>query len=233
VLVNGRLSIALTTRIAPFVGAVQESWESFPDFKSTVDTLGHRSFLSDPAIIFQGNAKIAHPKAAIYLPDTSNYYLGSSGPAQVYDGEKGVGLVSTGPQPLPDFIESASITFFTPLGSFGGYWGAGTDFLYDPEVIKFQFFDANDLQIGMDSVVYTRSHLIDESQMIFWGDGQLQWAGWQFDVPMKRVVFGGGAIVADFLQANPIPEPSSLAVVFAAGITAPFYRRSRLDRAIA
>ncbi|MEX2093742.1 MAG: hypothetical protein WD971_13745 [Pirellulales bacterium] len=197
-------------RVEPFFGAMQESWESFPNFKSTVDTLGHRTFLSQPTSVFQGNAIFAHPKAGIYEPNTANYYLGSSGPAQVFDGDKGVGLASTGPQVLPEFIESASITFLSPITSFGGYWGAGTDYLYDPEIIEFQFFDANDNRIGIDAVVYTRSFLVNEDQMIFWGDGELQWIGWQFDVPMKRVVFGGGAIVADFLQANPVPEPSSL-----------------------
>ncbi len=219
ILVSGRLSKAAMTRVEPFLGAIQESWESFPNFNSTLDSLGHRSFLSQPTSVFQSNAIFAHPKAGIYERNSALYNLGSSGPAQSYDGEKGVGLDSTGPQILPEYVESASINFSNPLTEFGGYWGAATDYLFDPEIIEFEFFDSHENLIGVDEVVYTRSHLIDENQMIYWGDGQLQWAGWQFDVPMKRVVFGGGFIVADFLQANPIPEPASLALLFVAVVS--------------
>ena len=221
------------TRVAPFTGEMQESWESFPNSNSTLDTLGHRSFLTESTSVFQGNAIFAHPKAGIYEPHVANFNLGSSGPAQSYDGNKGVGLESTGPLIGPGYVEPASITFSTPLIAFGGYWGAATDYLFDPEIIEFQFFDEQENIIGVEDVVYTRSYLVDESQMIFWGDGQLQWAGWQFDVPMKRVVFGGGSIVTDFLQANRIPEPSTLALlVWTAGslLIAKPGQRQRVDR---
>ena len=217
---------AVSSRIEPFVGSFQESWESFPNFRSTLETLGHKSFLTGQVSVLNGLATISHPKMGIYEPDNANYYLGSSGPAQTAHGQKGVGLEVTGPQILPEYIEPASITFVTPISAFGGYWGAGTDYLYDPEVIEFQFFDTAGNLVGADAWPYTRSFLIDESQMVYWGDGKLQWSGWQFDVPVQRVVFGGGAIVADYLQASPIPEPSSLVVIYLAiGISAGFIHR--------
>jgi hypothetical protein len=204
---------AASTRVEPFLGAIQESWESFPNFRSTLETLGHKSFLTGPMPIFNGMATISHPKMAIYEPGSANYNLGSSGDAQIAHGHKGLGLEVTGPQILPEYIEPASISFDQPVFSFGGYWAAGTDYLFDPEVIEFQFFDTSGNFVGSDEWPYSRSFQINEDQMIYWGDGELQWIGWEFFVPVQHIVFGGGAVVADFLQANPVPEPSSVALV--------------------
>jgi hypothetical protein len=204
---------AASTRIEPFIGAVQESWESFPNVNSTLETQGQRTYLHGPIRIFQEFGTILHPKMGIYEPGSANYRLGSSGNAQVADGEKGMGLAVTGPQINPEFIEPASITFDRPVISFGAYWAAGTDDLFDPEVIEFKFYNAAETLVGTDTWSYSRSFLINEPEMIFSGDGLLQWLGWQFFIPIKRIEFGGGAIVADFLQANPIPEPSSVALI--------------------
>jgi hypothetical protein len=219
-ILNAKLHAA-STRIEPFIGALQESWESFPNVNSTLETEGQRTFLHGPIRIFQDFATILHPRMGIYEPGSANYRLGSSGNAQVADGEKGIGLAVTGPQILPEFIEAASITFDMPLISFGGYWAAGTDYLFDPEVIEFKFYDAAGTLVGTDTWPYSRSFLINEPEMIFSGDGQLQWLGWQFFIPIKRIEFGGGAIVADFLQADAIPEPSTLvAIALLASLTA-------------
>jgi hypothetical protein len=213
-------SHAAIIRVEPFMGSVQESWEAYPNFNATVDTLGQRSYLSGSVSILAGTATISHPRMGIFEPRSANYSLGSSGSSQIAEGRKGIGLDFTGPQVLPQYVESASITFSTPLSTFGGYWGAATDYLFDPEVIEFRFYDVAGNLVGTDEKPYTRSHLINEAEMIYWGDGQLEWAGWQFITPVKRIEFGGGFIVADFLQANPIPEPSALALSLVASLIA-------------
>jgi hypothetical protein len=200
------------TRIEPFSGDIQESWESFENFRSTVDTLGYRTFLSGPMPIFGGFASIDHPQFAVYEPHVANANLVTSGKAQTADGVRGLGLMSSGSQILPEHVEFAAITFSHPITAIGGYWGAATDYLYDPEVMAFQFFDSTGHMLATDEKPYTRSFLISEAQMVFWGDGMLEWVGWHFEVPVKKVSFGGGFIVADYLQANPIPEPRSLSL---------------------
>jgi hypothetical protein len=213
VLFSGSDIRAALTRIQRFTGGLQESFEGFSNFNSTVDDLGHRYFLSGTTPLFEGQATITHPLVGIFEPTSADYSLGTSGKSQITDGRKGLGLGSTGPQVLPEFVEPASITFVTPLSSFGGYWGAGTDYLFDPQVIEFQFFNTLGVSIGSDEVPYSRSFLIDEGKMIYSGDGELQWMGWQFDVPVQRIVFRGGFVVADFLQADVIPEPATIVLL--------------------
>jgi hypothetical protein len=212
-------------RVEPFSGALQESWEAFESYRPA-DGIGPDVFLENPTQVFAGFAFLSHPKIAIYEVNSgSGAYLGSSGQAQAAHGIKGTGLGSTGPI-LPEYVESASITFARPLESFGGYWGAYTAYLFDPEIIEFQFFDAADNLVGSDARPYTRSFLLSEEKMIFEADGKLLWAGWQFDAPVKRITFGGGFIVADFLQANPIPEPALAALLIAGALCiAPIRRR--------
>jgi hypothetical protein len=217
------------TRVEPFSGEYQESWESFPNFDENDDLTGN-DFFPSPTAIFGGLASIAHPAAGVYEVNSgAQANLLTSGYAQAADGQKGFALASTGPQILPQFVQPAAINFSIPVTSFGGYWGAATDYLFDPEVIEFQFFGAMGNLLGRDDIPYTRSFLIDESSMVYFGDGQLQWAGWQFYEPVTRVVFSGGFVVGDYLQANPVPEPVSsvmfVLMIFSSACTRPLRER--------
>lgn len=226
-LAAARNADAAQTRIEPFIGKSVEDFEAFANFNATIDTLGHRSFLTGITQIFSGQARISHPQIGIYEPAVANYNLGTSGDAQVANGQKGFGLGTVGPQILPEYVEFATIDFSEPAHQFGGYWGAATDYLFfDPEVIEFEFYDVAGNLVGTDERPYTRSFLIDEGQMIYFGDGEMLWTGWQFDVPVQRIVFGGGFIVADYLQANFVPEPSACALLSSwFGFVALTYRR--------
>ncbi|MFC1880653.1 PEP-CTERM sorting domain-containing protein [Thermodesulfobacteriota bacterium] len=186
------------TTTSQFTGSLQESWESFPNFNTGP------SFLSEPAAIMGGAASIFSSSALgnsmrIYEPGPANWALGLSGFAQVADGDKGMATATD---------EQINILFTTPVTEFGSYWAASTSFggIFppDPATINLDFYDLFDSLIGSASFTYGSGS----------GDGVLAWHGWNSSTPIKKIAFqntfDGVTIAVDSLQANPVPEPTTM-----------------------
>jgi len=58
-------------------------------------------------------------------------------------------------------------------------------------------------------------------------DGVLEWHGWSSTIPIKRLTYTEDFVVVDGLQANVVPEPSSL-ILLATGSLLLLHRRSAL-----
>ena len=189
------------TEIGPFVGELTEDWESFvhpnPEGEAPL-------FLSNPTAIMGGAAMISGPAMAIYDTFRHAFSLGSSGGAQVADGEQGMGFNQRN--------GTATLIFETPMRQFGSYWGAATTsnppFGSDPSLVEVRFYDELELLIGTSSFLYTRS-----AAQGYLVDGLLAWYGWRFGVPVKTVTYTGDYVVVDGMQADLIPEPSSLVLL--------------------
>ena len=184
-------ALAAVIPVGPFVGDLQESWESFPNFWDDPD-----HFMDDPSPIFGGAAEISSAYMVVYEPPDYGFSLGYYGEAQVIDGTKGHGL-DTWP------ASSATIDFDEPVLQFGGYWGAGDIDGYPTVPITFDFYDENADLIDSVTVQYG-----DDT-----GQGTLIWLGWSSDVGIETVVYAGNLVANDYLQATLVPEPASLALL--------------------
>ena len=181
--------------VGPFVGVLQESWESFAN--------GHPV---GPLTIMGGNATFSSTHYMIYEPGVYSFGLGTSGMAQTADGAKGMG----------QHAESglANIVFSAPVSSFGGYFGAATlnPTYPDPAIINFEFFDVSGASIDTSSLSYTRSAQ---------GYGLLTCFGVVSSVPIGSLSLTGVYPVNDYLQADPasmIPAPGAI-VLGSIGVT--------------
>jgi hypothetical protein len=183
-----RANSPLILSTGPFNGTVSEGWESFPIFGGT--------YLASPATIMNGNATIANSKMAIY--QAGNAFLGTSGRAQVADGTRGL--------MLNDFAQTATITFSTPITSFGSYFAASTlqpGYNADPAIVTVSFFGQS--ATLLDTETFTYSHSAS-------GDGGLDWHGWSSAVPVYSISLQGDFLVMDGVQAFVVPEPSATAL---------------------
>ena len=166
--------------IDPFAGDFSETWEAFQNYNDNPNV-----FLDDPTSIMDGMASIANDAMLVYEPGVANFGLGSSGPAQVSDGVKGMGL-NAGPS-------TAVITFATEIFSFGAYWGAATRSGFpDPAVITVAFYTPGGGLIGEVEFQYSHSDS---------GDGVLDWHGWSSGAAIGRIEYTGDFVVIDGLQA--------------------------------
>jgi hypothetical protein len=93
--------------------------------------------------------------------------------------------------------------FNTPLLQFGGYFANNSRF----DDARVDFFDVNGGLIGSVTATVPKAKTPQD-----W-----TWNGWQSDTPISRLVITGndtaffsGFIWFDDMQANPVPEPSSL-----------------------
>jgi hypothetical protein len=121
---------------------------------------------------------------SIYEPSAGVNVVWSTGNAQVADGTKGADFSSSG---VPTF------TFITPVSDFGGFWGADGG-----EAVGLDFFDAAGNRLGGTS--------------IYFESAGIAWHGWHSDVGIAKIEINGFTMVADGLQAIPIPEPHGPAV---------------------
>jgi hypothetical protein len=178
--------------VGPFVGDLQESWESFPNFWDDSD-----HFMDDPSPIFGGSAEISNAYMVVYEPDADVFFsLGYYGSAQVIDGTKGHGLDTGWP------ASSVTIDFDEPVLQFGGYWGAADIDGYSTVPIDFDFYDEDGELIDSVTVQYG-----DDT-----GHGSLVWFGWSSEVGIQTVVYTGSFVANDYLQAT-LPEPAGLALL--------------------
>lgn len=175
-----------TIELAPFIGETSESWESFPNYVDYTPI-----YLPNPTPILGGTATIVQPRMVVYEPGIAEFYLTSSGYAQVSEGERALGI-NVGPD------AATTILFDEPVDQFGAYWGATTEFS-TPSGIDVYFYDDHTL---VDSVAFG----YDRSPEF---DGKLEWHAWHTDQPFDRLVFVGDYVVIDGLQASS-PEPASL-----------------------
>jgi hypothetical protein len=180
---------AQISTIGQFAGSANEGFESFPNYNSggfiSLDVMGGTAtFFSNPN---------NQSQLYMYEPGTSaTWGLGGNGEAQVHGGAKGLGLQH------PTLTCDVSLIFDNDTFQFGGWFGT-VDFPVNNMDVT--FYDASNVQIGaVQSVSSVGSALV--------------WHGWQSTVGIRRIDFTGNLAPAmDDIQANPVPEPGSIAAV--------------------
>ncbi len=112
---------------------------------------------------------------------------------------------------LQGFGNTGNITFNTPVVDYGAYWAAWTDpqFGGDPAMVSVSFFDSSNALIDSVSFSYSHAGLFD---------GGLEWHGWSSTVPIKRITYSEDYVTVDGLQANPVPEPTTLGLLCIGGM---------------
>lgn len=200
---------AQVTSTGPFTGSASETWESFLRYPSNPSF-----YQSNPTAIFGGAATISNGYMAVYEPSTgASFGLGSSGPAQVSDGTKGMGVDRPG--------QTTTIQFSSPVSAFGGYWGASGS------TVTLSFFDA------FANLIDTQAFGYDRSQF---SDGLLEWHGWNSTTGIGAITYSGDFVVNDGLQINTanvsaVPEPSAMALLLMGGL--PLAKKLRRRRTAA
>jgi hypothetical protein len=196
---NGNISLAAIFPTGPFSGVLKEGWESF-----------HSGFVTSPLTIMSGQATCSATNLAIYEPLHVGFGLGTSGDAQAAEGVKGAGACTD--------TSLTTIKFNVPVNAFGGYFGAATHVGRDPSRIRFEFYGGANQSLGTSWMDYSRSAQFD---------GLLLWSGATSTEPIYSVVISGYFVVNDSLQANPVPEPSTIALLLIATIGSVFLWRRR------
>ena len=176
---------AQITSTGPFTGNISEDFESF--------VIGLQP---SPRTIMGGAATVTNPN--LYVYESGDWTLATSGEALTSDGVKGLGFDGN--------PSSATITFSSPVTSFGAYWGAPTGGTFpEPATVSLSFFDVNNAPIGTESFTYNRP-----------GDGVLEWHGYQSATPIQRIDYSGYSVVTDGMQGvTAVPEPGTLGLLSA------------------
>ena len=177
--IRGATAADAVVAVGPFVGDFVESWEGFANYQENPNR-----YETSPAIIFGGHATIANPLMTIYEPSAgADFHLLYSGPAQVADGAKGMGLDGGS--------QTATIDFVTPVFRFGAYWGAASG--ATPQVVSVSFVDTDGTLIDTVTFEYTR-----------WpaSDGLLEWHGWESTTAVGAITYTGSYVVIDAMQAS-------------------------------
>jgi len=173
---------AQITEVGQFPGDLVEDFESF--------SIGNPG---DSFAVFGGAAthnKLFGTSPAIW--SSGAWGLGDNGGAQAFDGTQGFGINSNA---------QGEFVFTTPIFSFGAYFGTA----WSGDTMVVRFFDASDVQIGVDQVFsYSRPD-----------DGILEWHGWMIAVEVTRVVWGslsesGAAPALDSIRVTESPIPVEL-----------------------
>jgi PEP-CTERM motif len=192
----------VVTSLSPFTGTVQEDFEGFPDYITSVTPL------SDPISILSGNASLTGTNNYGYESPAGAaiWTLGNNNTAQVFDGTKGLGMNDSG------FSDDAGIIFATTATQFGAYFANADGGAVSGMTIN--FFDIADVAF------YT------ETWNDVTGNGSLTWHGWASTTPIKRIEIRGESPVADSMRATlgvsgsgvSAPEPASLSLLALGGV---------------
>ena len=183
---------ATITSIGQFSGSISETFESFPNY------ITGPTFQPEPWNVFGGAAQFnsLNQDLAVYEPSQgASFGLGTSGPAQVSDGTKAMGMNS----------ESLwTLTFNADQSQVGAFWGLATQTGGGPETATVSFFDAGNTLVGQTTFMYDHSGPVD---------GALDWNGWSSDVAFRSISVRARFTVVDGMQAGAVPEPASIAVL--------------------
>ena len=199
----GSVSNAQLSATGPFVGNLSETFESFKNFCQN-----GFAYESSPASVFGGAATLSQNNMFVYTPGGCNFGLGTSGAiGQTSDGVKAMGIDA--------FNLGSVFTFAAPIYSFGGFFGANTNF-GDPATFTFDFYDSGNNQIGStQSLSYSHSGS---------PDGGLDWYGFDSTSAVSKVVVTGTEYAFDGLQINTnaprsegVPEPGIFLSLVGAG----------------
>lgn len=180
------------TPVGPFSGNLNETWESFPNYRQQPGT-----YLPDPVSIMGGAATISYPALAVYQPSVpeATFSLTGYGEAQTADGLKGLGLDAQ--------HQAATIRFNSSVMMFGAFWGA-SDYSDATPQISVSFFDANDDWLGATTFPYHPGNR----------NGELLWQGWKFSQPVSTLVVNGDFLAMDGLRVkSDVPEPAETVVL--------------------
>jgi hypothetical protein len=192
ILAFSAIAQAGVVQIAQFTGTLQESWEQ-PTFPYAGWTGGWYQYLDHTVLtIMGGAATITNVQLAIWTYGNST--ANTSGLSVPVDGTQAMGENTTG---------QITLTFANPVYRFGGYFQAYTNDYVNPVPIVFTFYDASNNVVGTSTINYLHAN----------GDGLMDWAGWLFDTPVSRITWTETGGANDFLQADPVPEPSLLVLL--------------------
>lgn len=183
------LAQAQLTAIGTFSGAMSDDFESYPDYND----IGFAGY--DTLAIMGGGATLtSNPSGSkqnwIWDDVTATWGLGSSGAALTHSGHQALGLYLSG-APV-----NTGITFSGTVAKWGTWFAAD-----NAADMTIAFYDGSGGQIGA-------------TQHVTSADNNMVWIGWSSTVAIKSIAFGGDvtAPVMDDMQADPVPEPASMAV---------------------
>jgi hypothetical protein len=178
---------------AEFSGTLSDSFESYDDY---VD-LGFNGYTE--LYVFGGAGFMQGDGPGMWVINPSNganWGLGGNGSAFPRTGDKAMGASNNSNDPV-------SLTFASPTTRFGAYFqtcDAGTygDF-------EFSFYDADNNLIGTDAFTTPTNDYV--------------WHGWEHAGGIKKIVMQGNAApVFDDMQADAVPEPSTMLALAIGGL---------------
>ncbi|HLO98847.1 MAG TPA: PEP-CTERM sorting domain-containing protein, partial [Fimbriimonas sp.] len=176
------------SQTGPFSGPLSEGFESFPNYSAQSGF-----FFPSGSSLFAGAATINSSSLVIYEPGPAIFGLGDKGLATTNSGAKGLGSPTSG--------SSLDLIFSSPMHMFGGYFNVGVGTGATTNLLAFTFYDSANVQIGSTFNILAPV------------DNGMAWMGFTSSLPFTRVQMIGHIPVMDDLQANPVPEPSSLAAL--------------------
>lgn len=172
--------------VGPFVGSVDEDFESFNTYN--INPYSSGTFFSGLATF----TSTTNGDVLWVIDNGTNapWGLGNNGLAQVHGGLQAGGLFNN------DNTQSLEIVFSTPVWRFGGYFATVDEGLPDLP-LRFEFYDTSNALIGTFQMYTTSSDYV--------------WAGWDHAPGISRIVMKNNlAPVMDDLQTDLVPEPASM-----------------------
>jgi len=172
--------------IGPFVGSVDEDFESFNTYN--INPYSSGTFFSGLATF----TSTTNGDVLWVIDDGTNagWGLGGNGSAQIHGGLQAGGLFNN------DNTQALEIVFSTPVSRFGGYF-ATVDEAFPDAPLRFEFYDTSNSLIGTFLMYTTSSDYV--------------WAGWDHAPGISRIVMMNNlAPVMDDLQTDLVPEPASM-----------------------
>ncbi|MBS1716035.1 MAG: PEP-CTERM sorting domain-containing protein [Armatimonadetes bacterium] len=189
---------AVINPIGPFVGSMNDDFESYQDYNST-------GGLGSLAVMGGGATFASNGGAQVWIYDVNvaTWGLGGYGSALTTSGDQGLGLYNNG-SPI-----DVNLNFTTAVKRFGGYMASDSNL---NGITTVDFYDAAGALMGSDTFGT--------------GSNAMVWFGWESTGNgIASIKFGNNlAPVMDDIQADVVPEPATL---LAFGLGALALRRRR------